>query len=115
MNLSLLYGILFMALGHILAFFQLNSQFKWEWFKEHSWVMALLGIPCSYLFIWATKYTVEGMGGMLWPTRFIGFGIGMLIYATLVNLFFNEEFTVKTIISLLLSIVLICVQVFWKS
>ena len=115
MNLNLLYGILFMALGHIVAFFQLNSQFKWEWFKEHSWVMALIGVPCSYFFIWATKYTVEGMGGMLWPTRFIGFGVGMLIYAILVNLFFNEGFTIKTTISLLLSIVLICVQVFWKN
>ncbi len=115
MNLNLLYGILFMALGHIVAFFQLNSQFKWEWFKEHSWIMALIGIPCSYFFIWATRYTVEGMGGMLWPTRFIGFGIGMVIYAAGVSYYFNEGISSKTLISLLLSVVLICIQVLWKN
>jgi len=114
MNLNLLYGILLLIGGHICAWFQLNSQFKWDWFKEHTWVMVLLGIPCSYFFILGTKYTVEGMGGLLWPTRFIGFGIGMVIYAILVNHFFNEGFNIKTIISLLLAVILICIQVFWK-
>lgn len=114
MNLNLLYGILFLIGGHIIAWFQLNSQFKWDWAKEHTLIMALIGIPCSYFFIWGTKYTVEGMSGLLWPTRFIGFGIGMVIYAILVNHFFSEGFNVKTIISLLLAVILICIQVFWK-
>lgn len=77
--------------------------------------MALIGIPISFLYIWGTKYTVEGMGGLLWPTRFIGFGIGMLVYAVLVNYFFNEGFSLKTITSLILAISLIFVQVFWKN
>ena len=114
MNTSLLYGIFFFLLAHICAFLQLNGQFKWEWFAKHEWVMALCGIPMSFLYIWGTKYTVEGMDNLLWPTRFIGFGIGIIVYAIMVNYIFSEEFSIKTIISILLSIILICIQTFWK-
>ena len=55
------------------------------------------------------------MDGLLWPTRFVGFGIGIIIYAILVSYFFGEGFTTKTIISILLSFVLICIQAFWKT
>ena len=114
MNMNLIYGILFFICGHIVAWFQLNSQFKWDWAKEHEWIMAAIGIPCSFFYIWGTKYIVEGMDGLLWPTRFIGFGIGMLVYALLVGHFFSEGITTKTFVSLALSILLICINVFWK-
>ena len=114
MNTSLLYGIFFFLLAHICAFLQLNGQFKWEWFAKHEWVMALCGIPMSFLYIWGTKYTVAGMDNLLWPTRFIGFGIGIIVYAIMVNYIFSEEFSIKTIISILLSVILICIQAFWK-
>ena len=54
------------------------------------------------------------MDGLLWPTRFIGFAIGIIIYAIMVNYFFNEGITTKTFISLILAFILICIQVFWK-
>ena len=76
--------------------------------------MALCGIPMSFLYIWGTKYTVAGMDNLLWPTRFIGFGIGIIVYAIMVNYIFSEEFSIKTIISILLSVILICIQAFWK-
>ena len=114
MNTSLLYGIFLFFLAHICAFLQLNGQFKWEWFAKHEWVMALCGIPMSFLYIWGTKYTVAGMDNLLWPTRFIGFGIGIIVYAIMVNYIFSEEFSIKTIISILLSVILICIQAFWK-
>ena len=55
------------------------------------------------------------MGGLLWPSRFIGFGIGMIIYALGVSYFFNEGITNKTAVSLGISLILICVQLFWKN
>jgi hypothetical protein len=54
------------------------------------------------------------MDGLLWPSRFIGFGVGMVVYALGVSYFFNEGITTKTLISLGLSLILICIQVFWK-
>jgi len=111
---SLIYGILLFFGAHIITWFQLNGQFKWGWFVKNEWLMVLVGIPISFLYIWATKYSVNGFGGLLWPTRFIGFGVGMVIYAIFVSYFFNEAFTPKTIISLVLALILICIQVLWK-
>jgi len=114
MNINLLYGILWFILAHAVVFFQLNGQFKWEWFKEHEWVLAFIGIPISFFYIWGTKYTVAGMDNLLWPSRFIGFGIGIIIYAILVSHFFGEGFTTKTLVSIVLSICLIAIQALWK-
>ena len=115
MNIQpLISGITCLFLAHVMAFFQLNSQFKWGWFKEHEWVMALMGIPISFLYIWGTKYTVQSFDGLLWPARFVGFAIGIVIYAIFVELFFKEGINTKTFISLILSFILICIQIFWK-
>lgn len=54
------------------------------------------------------------MDGLLWPTRFIGFGIGMVIYAIGVSYFFNEGITTKTFVSLIVSVLLILIQIMWK-
>ena len=72
-------------------------------FKENTFLLALTGIPISYLYILGTKYTVESFGGILWPTRFIGFGIGIIIYALFVGMFFKEGITTKTFVSLILA------------
>ena len=68
----------------------------------------------SYLFIIGTKYTVESFG-LLWPARFIGFGVGIVVYALFVGIFFKEGITLKTFVSLLLCFSLVCIQVFWKN
>ena len=114
MNMNLIYGIFFFILAHIGAFIQLNGQFKWDWFKDNEWVIAACGFVLSFFYIWGTKYTVAGMDGLLWPTRFIGFGIGIIIYGLLVGHFFSEGITTKTFVSLALAIILICINVFWK-
>ena len=54
------------------------------------------------------------MDGLLWPARFIGFGVGMIIYAVMVNYHFGETLTPKTVVSLCLALILICIQVLWK-
>ena len=38
--------------------------------------------------------------GYFGPARFVGFGVGMIFYATLVNFHFNEGITPKTWVSL---------------
>jgi len=113
--MKLLLGILLFFTAHIITFFQLNGQFKWEWFVRNEWVLALMGVPISFLYIWATKATVGGLDGLLWPARFIGFGVGMIVYAVLVSYYFNEGITLKTFISLLLVTTLVFIQVMMKN
>ena len=112
---DLLIGIFMFFIAHILTFFQLNGQFlKTDWFRKNEILVAAAGIVLSFFYIWGTKYTVNGFDGLLWPARFIGFGVGMIIYAMGVSYFFNEGITPKTAVSLYLALLLICIQVLWK-
>tara|TARA_B110000967_G_scaffold144006_1_gene147341 strand:+ start:718 stop:1071 length:354 start_codon:yes stop_codon:yes gene_type:complete len=112
---KLITGIFWFTLGHIFVFFQLNGQFKWDWFKKNEFIVASTGLIISYFYIWGTKNTVEAFNGLLWPARFVGFSIGIAIYAVGVSYFFKEGITNKTFFSLLLCVILILVQVLWKT
>jgi len=112
--MKLIFGILFFLAAHIVTWFQLYGQFVWDWFKNNNFILALFGIPISYLFIYGTRFTTAYFDGTMWPVRFVGFGVGILIYAMFVGIFFKEGITLKTLVSLSISLVLICVQVFWK-
>ena len=46
---ELLIGILAFTGAHILTFFQLNGQFKWEWFKSNELLVAVSGVIISFL------------------------------------------------------------------
>jgi membrane protein CcdC involved in cytochrome C biogenesis len=111
-NLTL--GVLCFILAHIGAFYQLNGQFIWKWFEKNEIAVAAFGMVLSFFYIWGTKYTVAAMDGLLWPARFIGFGIGMLLYAIFVNHYFAESINLKTMVSLVLCVALISIQVLWK-
>ena len=108
---DLLIGILAFFIAHILTFYQLNGQFlkSTDWFRNNITIVAAAGFFLSFFYIWGTKYTVSGMDGLLWPARFIGFGVGMIIYAVFVNYHFNEGINTKTWISLALSLILILI------
>tara|TARA_R110000803_G_scaffold58981_1_gene117301 strand:+ start:200 stop:550 length:351 start_codon:yes stop_codon:yes gene_type:complete len=116
----MLYKDLFIGAGafiiaHILTFFQLNGQFlKIDWFRKNEIWVAAAGVILSFFYMWGTKYTVNGMGGLLWPARFIGFSIGMIIYAIGTSYFFSEGINLKTTVSLALCLMLLIIQVLWK-
>jgi|TARA_B110000259_G_C13708317_1_gene279337 hypothetical protein len=116
----MLYKDLFIGAGafiiaHILTFFQLNGQFlKIDWFRKNEIWVAVAGVILSFFYMWGTKYTVNGMGGLLWPARFIGFSIGMIIYAIGTSYFFSEGINLKTTVSLALCLMLLIIQVLWK-
>ena len=114
---SLLLGLLCFTIAHIFTFYQLNGQFlkSTDWFRKNEFIVASFGLVLSFFYIWGTKYTVTGMDGLLWPARFIGFGVGMVIYALFVKYHFNEGINAKTGVSLLLAVLLICIQVLWKK
>ena len=113
--IPLFIGIGMFLIAHILTFFQLNGQFLWKSFAKNEWAVAASGIILSIFYIWGTKYIVEAFDGLLWPGRFIGFGVGMVIYALMVSYYFNEGINLKTLTSLVLAVGLVMIQVFWKT
>jgi len=114
MNKSILMGLMWFFIAHVAVWFQLNGQFKWDWFKNNEWILALFGVPIAFLYLWGTKHAVNGFDGLLWPGRFIGFGVGMVVYAICTGYFFNEGISPKTMVSLGLAVLLISVQLFMK-
>lgn len=111
---SIIIGIAFMICAQVSTWFQLNSQFVWPWAKEHPWLFIVVpSIPISLFYYYATTHLVGGFGAM-WPARFLGFGIGVIVFAILVWALKEEGMTAKTVISLVLASSLMAVQVFWK-
>lgn len=111
---ALMAGIGVFILAHVITWFQLNGQFFSEWFRKNTFILALFGIPISYLYIYGTKYCYEGFDGVIWPGRFIGFAVGMVVFALFTSTIMNEGITMKTGVSLLLATTLVIVQIFWK-
>jgi len=114
MNKPMLYCLLYFIGAHIMTWFQLNGQFIWTWFKDNPLILCLFGIPVSYLYILATKYSFVVFDELLWPGRFAGFAVGIIIFALFTAIFLGEGINNKTIVSLILSLVLVSIQVFWR-
>jgi multidrug transporter EmrE-like cation transporter len=111
---KLLIGILFGILAQTLTFFQLQGPMKYEWFKNNYWLVVLMGIPVSMLFMYSVKNMISAYGGEMWPSRLIGFSIGAVVFTYFSWSLFGEPLTMKTIICLILSFSILGVQLFMK-
>jgi multidrug transporter EmrE-like cation transporter len=112
--MNLLKGMLFGFVAQILTFFQLQGQLKIEWFKNHPILMAFMGVPISLLFMTSVKNMVMAYDGQIWPSRLIGFGIGVIVFTVMSHWLFKEPLTLKTLICLGLGVCIILIQLFWK-
>ena len=102
--------ILFL-INNILVWYQLNSQLVWEWAKgtKSMWIMSLMGIPISLLFWLCTKWGYKGFGN-LWSVRFMGFAMSMITFPIMTYFYLGETVTMKTGITILLSIIIMLLQ-----
>ena len=96
---------------NVIIWYQLNSQLVWEWAKTSKamWFSALLGIPISLLFWWATRIGYEAFGN-LWSIRFMGFATSMLTFPVMTYFYLGEVITLKTTITILLAVVIMILQ-----
>jgi hypothetical protein len=107
-------GFSFGVLAQVLTFVQLQGQFRWEWFKQHPMIISLMGVPISFLYIMSVKYLVDHFEGELWPSRLLGFSIGAIVFSYMAHSWFQEPFTLKTLICLGLAFAIMMVQLFCK-
>ena len=108
-NKEILATIIILFLANIVIWFQLNSQLKWEWFKDNYWLMSLLGVPISYALLYSTKFGFQGFGE-LWPIRLLGFAVGMMTFPFITYMVLGEGITLKTGISVILAGVIMILQ-----
>ena len=103
-----------MFVAQTLTFLQLQGPLKYQWFKENYWLVVLMGIPISMMYMESIRQIIIYYGGLLWPGRIIGFGIGVIVFAVMANSMFGETLNTKTIVSLGVATILILIQLFWK-
>jgi len=114
MNKFIVYGILALFFGQAAIWFQTNGQFLWPTWKKYPMLVAMMGWPISYVLIYGTRWFYEGLGGVIWPGRLIGFSCGMLVFAILTYYLMNEPITIKTGISIGLALMIVIIQIFMK-
>ena len=108
-NKEILITIVILFLANIVIWFQLNSQLKWDWFKDNYLLMSILGMPISYALLYSTKYGYAGFGE-LWPIRLIGFAVGMMTFPVITWIMLGEGITIKTGISIFLAGIIMVLQ-----
>ncbi len=110
----LLLGIIFGIFGQVFSFLQLQGSVKYGWFQKYPIIILLSSIPAAWLYIKSVENLLHWGNGELWPSRLIGFGLGIIIFVSLSWLLFREPITLKTFICLMLSVSILLVQIFWK-
>ena len=110
----ILKGIIFGIIAQAIAFFQLQGQLKYEWMKDNIWFGVLMGMPISYFFILSVRSFIGAFDGQIWPSRLIGFGIGVIVFTTMAQIMFKEPLSTKTLVCLSLGTLIVLIQIFWK-
>ena len=105
---KLLMAMSISLVGHIIAWFHMQGQFKYEWAKSLWWIV-LGGIPISFCFFYGTKWYYDYFQNY-WYVSPIGFGMATLTMGILTWLVLNEVPDTRTIISLFLSVIIIILQ-----
>lgn len=107
-------GVLYGTTAQIITFLQLQGNIKYGWFAKYPILTLASSIPISYLFIKSVECFVAAYHGEIWPSRLIGFGIGVVVFYLMSFFIFNEPVTLKTFVCLFLAILIITTQIFWK-
>lgn len=107
-------GLLYGILAQIFTFIQLQGQFRWEWAKSHPFMMSLMGVPISLLYLGSVKHLVSHFEGQLWPSRLLGFAIGAIVFTAMSWTWFKEPLSIKTLTCLGLALCIMGIQLFWK-
>ncbi|MBC8437087.1 hypothetical protein H8D85_02065 [bacterium] len=108
-NIKILQTLAILFTVQIVVWYQLNGQLVWTWFKDHPFLLSLLGVPISYLLILSTKIGYDAFGA-LWPIRLLGFSLGMLSFPILTWLMLGEGISLKTGVSMILGAIIMLLQ-----
>ena len=111
---KIILGIIFGMMGQIGTFFQLQVSYKMGWYKQHPWLVILASVPLGWLYIQSVNSFIEGFGGQIWPSRLLGFSVGIIIFTVLSIILFKEPLNLKNAICLCLGFTIVLVQLFVK-
>ena len=112
--MNLFKGAIFGLLAQVITFLQLQGQLKYDFIKDNLWFSLLMGIPISFCFMMSVRNLVAAYNGEIWPSRLIGFGIGVTVFTVMSTILFKEPITLKTLICLGLAVLILLIQILYK-
>lgn len=116
MNINkIIVGILFGILGQIGTFLQLQGAYKYGWYEKYQWVVILASLPLGWIYIQSVNSFIAGFGGQIWPSRLLGFGIGVIVFTLMSHYLFKEPLSLKNGLCLGLGFVIVFIQLFVKN
>ena len=110
-------GCLWFAFAQTITWFTSNLQLINPWFKTTKGIgaMVIVSMPATVGYIMATKNLYTAMDNSLWSVRLIGFSMGVLTFTVLTYLYLKEGLNLKNTVTLIMSIIIVLLQVFWKT
>jgi len=111
---KLLLGALYGLVAQILTFLQLQGNVKYNWYQKYPWIILGMSVPVSWLYIKSVECIVKYYNGELWPSRLIGFCIGIIVFGLMSKFLFDEALTLKTIVCLTLAATILLIQLYWR-
>jgi len=111
---NLLLGFLYNFIAQVLTFFQLQGNVKYGWYEKYPIPTLAVSVPISWAFIKSIEYFAAYFNGEIWPSRLIGFGIGIIVFVCLSVLLFNEPLQMKTVACVILAFAILTIQMIWK-
>jgi hypothetical protein len=107
-------GILFGIIGQVGTFCQLQVSYKLGWYEKYPLVVILFSIPLGWFYILSVNNFIQGFGGQIWPSRLVGFGVGVIVFTLMSHFIFKEQLDIKNATCLLLGFTIVLIQLFVK-
>ena len=111
---NILIGCIYGLFAQILTFLQLQGNVKYHFYDKHPFILLAFSVPISWLYIQSVDYLVKSFHGEIFPSRFIGFSLGMIVFTLMALIIFKEPMTLKTILCMVLSFGIFAIQIFIK-
>ena len=111
---QLLSGALWGLIAQILTFLQLQGNIRYGWYERYPLIILGVSIPVSWMYIKSVEALVKYYNGELWPSRLIGFCIGIIVFGLMSKFLFGETLSMKTIVCLILAATILLIQLYWK-
>ena len=109
---NLVLGVIYGFIAQVLTFLQLQGNIKYNWYEKHKILLLLVSIPISWLYIQSVRLFVTAFNGQIWPSRIVGFSIGIIVFGIMGYLLFGETISLKTGICLFLALIILLIQIF---
>ena len=109
---NLVLGVIYGFIAQVLTFLQLQGNIKYGWYEKHKILLLLVSIPISWLYIQSVRLFVISFNGQIWPSRIIGFSIGIIVFCIMGYFLFGETISLKTGICLFLAFIILLIQIF---